>query len=220
MYKPFTTPSPAVQPTDIAWDSTHRTVTDIQIASWNTSAAGGNKTYVVPNMGGRDNIDIKITGDRVIVMDAGDGSREGYVWDEETSQWYQDFDTDWANIDVNWDSIEDKPTTLSGYGITDALGESDVDVAATGDKIVRRNATGQIKSTDPVEDEDAVNKLYLETQIAAIPNPDPVTTLPAASITVADAASEITATEVESALLELALLVKNQKYRSYMGVYS
>ncbi|MBL4950974.1 hypothetical protein JK635_01810 [Neobacillus sp. YIM B02564] len=65
------------------------------------------QNYVVKTITERDALVGLKSGDRVIVMDAGDGSREGYIWDG--NQYYKDSDTDWENINLEWVNIKNKP---------------------------------------------------------------------------------------------------------------
>lgn len=66
------------------------------------------RTYVVETYEDRDELINEVRpGDRVIVLEAPDGSREGFLWDGE--DWFKDFDTDWENISLEWANILNKP---------------------------------------------------------------------------------------------------------------
>lgn len=69
------------------------------------------QNFVVATMTDRDALTGLKIGDRVIVMDAGDGSREGYIWDG--TQYLKDSDTDWANVNIDWANIINKPTEFT-----------------------------------------------------------------------------------------------------------
>lgn len=45
---------------------------------------------------------------------------------------------------VDWSGVENTPTTLAGYGITDAVNSSDVVTVATANKILKLNAQGKL----------------------------------------------------------------------------
>lgn len=69
-----------------------------------------NRNIVVADETAKDAIDTKTlkSGDRVIVLTAADGSREGFIWDGTAYQ--KDSDTDWANVELSWANISGKPT--------------------------------------------------------------------------------------------------------------
>ena len=54
---------------------------------------------------------------------------------------------DVADTQIAWAKITGTPTTLSGYGITDAVNTSQVSTAATANMIVQRDAGGKIAGT-------------------------------------------------------------------------
>lgn len=75
-------------------------------------------TRVFQTMAERDAWTDMKTGDRAIVIDAGDGSTEGFIWDG--TQWLKDSDTDWANVNLDWANIINKPLS-SVENIDDAV---------------------------------------------------------------------------------------------------
>jgi len=74
------------------------------------------QTFIVSSIAARDAmIGTLKTADRVIVMDAGDGSREGFIFDQAANTgaggFHKDSDTDWANINLDWANIVNGPTS-------------------------------------------------------------------------------------------------------------
>jgi len=67
----------------------------------------GNVTYVKNTITERDALTGLNTGDACIVLVSEDGSREGFVWDG--TQWLKDSDSDWANINIDYNNIINKP---------------------------------------------------------------------------------------------------------------
>lgn len=58
---------------------------------------------------------------------------------------YRDNGASWDLIlSMNWDDIKGKPTTLAGYGITDAVNSSDVVTVATANKILKLDTSGKL----------------------------------------------------------------------------
>jgi len=57
-----------------------------------------------------------VAGDRVVVIAATDGSTEGWIWDGAT--YHKDSDTDWANVNLDWANIANKPSTFAASIIT------------------------------------------------------------------------------------------------------
>lgn len=100
-------------------------VTPAEKAKWN-----GNRTvYPVANIAERDNLITNppagVTvqaGDKSFVIDDGDGKHAEYTYTG--SMWLKTGDPDWANVITDWANITGKPTTLSGFGITDAVDTS------------------------------------------------------------------------------------------------
>lgn len=67
----------------------------------------GNVTYVKNTITERDALTGLNTGDACIVLVSEDGSREGFVWDG--TQWLKDSDSDWVNINIDYNNIINKP---------------------------------------------------------------------------------------------------------------
>lgn len=84
----------------------------------NMPAPTTNKTLVVANDTAKAAIDTGtlISGDRVVVIAATDGSTEGWVWDG--TAYHKDADTDWANVNIDWANIANKPSTYAATAIT------------------------------------------------------------------------------------------------------
>jgi hypothetical protein len=89
-----------------------------------------NKTSVVSTMAARDALTGMKAGDRAIVLDAGDTSREGFVWDG--TEWLKDSDTDWANVLLEWANLSGKPSSTV----------EDLDGSVTHSKITSGNPHG------------------------------------------------------------------------------
>lgn len=106
-------------------------VTPAEKAKWN-----GNRTvYPVPNITERDklitNPPAGVTvraGDKAFVLDDGDGKHAEYTYTG--SMWLKTGDPDWANVITDWANIANKPTTISGYGISDAVDTSTSQIIA------------------------------------------------------------------------------------------
>lgn len=104
---------------------------------WN----GNTKTYVVSTKSDRDNLTGLNVGDTVLVLTSSDGSRESYVWGG--SSFLLESDTDWANINVNADSIVQD----SGHKfVTDA--QINTWNAKAGTAVATPSADGLMSSTD------------------------------------------------------------------------
>lgn len=73
--------------------------------------SSANKTVIVADEAAKNAYDLNTlkSGDRIIVLKATDGSREGFIYDG--TQLYQDSDTDWANINIDWANITAAPTS-------------------------------------------------------------------------------------------------------------
>lgn len=67
----------------------------------------GSVTYVKNTIAERDALTGLNTGDACIVLVSEDGSREGFVWDG--TQWLKDSDSDWVNINIDYNNIINKP---------------------------------------------------------------------------------------------------------------
>jgi hypothetical protein len=66
-------------------------------------------TFIVETIAERDALSNLVSGDRAIVLYALDGSREGYLYDG--IGWIKDSDTDWENINLDWNNIINKPSS-------------------------------------------------------------------------------------------------------------
>jgi hypothetical protein len=69
------------------------------------------QTFVKTNIAERDALTGLKSGDRVIVLDDGDGKKAGYIFDGTT--FFKDFDVDWENINLQWSNIVDAPTSTT-----------------------------------------------------------------------------------------------------------
>lgn len=72
------------------------------------------QTHIVATLAARDALIPTLkTADRVIVMNAGDGSREGFIFDQTLNEgaggFHKDSDTDWENINLDWANIVNGP---------------------------------------------------------------------------------------------------------------
>lgn len=65
------------------------------------------QTYVVLNTTTRTALEDLISGDKAFETSTGDS----YIWDG--SQWFLVADADWANVNLSWANISDKPTTFA-----------------------------------------------------------------------------------------------------------
>lgn len=65
-----------------------------------------------------------------------------YIYDG--SAWVKTSEAESMDVVLNWSAIQDKPTTIAGYGITDAVNVSEVVDTATANKILKLNADGKL----------------------------------------------------------------------------
>jgi len=66
----------------------------------------------------------------------------------DTNKIYRDNGTSWVVVGaVNWDDILNKPSTLSGYGITDAVNIADVVTTATANKILKLDSNAKLPAS-------------------------------------------------------------------------
>ena len=80
-----------------------------------------------------DTVIVESTGDMYFVVDTGNlGNDAGY-------QIYTGRATS-----VDWDKVENKPTTIAGYGITDAVNVSEVVETATANKLLKLNSEAKL----------------------------------------------------------------------------
>jgi hypothetical protein len=87
-------------------------------------------THIVEDETARKALTGLISGERAYEIKTGDS----YIFDG--TEWKLVADADWANVKLDFANIENRPTTLAGYGITDAAVKADVD-AALGLKAVK-----------------------------------------------------------------------------------
>lgn len=80
--------------------------------------AAQSQTIIVADETAKDALDVSTwkSGDRVIVLAASDGSREGYIFEyvdgtNSGDNWYQDSDTDWVNLNIDWANIINGPSS-------------------------------------------------------------------------------------------------------------
>ena len=65
-----------------------------------------------------------------------------YIYDG--AAWVKTAESESMDVVLNWSAIQNKPTTLNGYGITDAVNSSEVVTTATAGKILKLNANGKL----------------------------------------------------------------------------
>lgn len=116
---------------------------------------------VVNDIAARNALPNPYTGLSVFVKDAsGDASVNAggayYIYDG--SAWVKTSEAESMDVVLNWSAIQQKPTTLSGYGITDAVKSSDVVSTATAGKILKLNANAKLPA-DVVGNADTASKL-------------------------------------------------------------
>jgi len=73
------------------------------------------QTFVQLSTDPRPTINI-LPGDKLYETDTGDS----YIYKDETDGWVLLADADWQNVNLEWTNVTNTPTTLFGYGITDA----------------------------------------------------------------------------------------------------
>jgi len=67
-----------------------------------------------------------LSGDKLFETDTGDS----YIYDG--SAWVLMADADWQNVNLDWANVDNTPTTIGGYGITDAYTETETDTLLSG----------------------------------------------------------------------------------------
>lgn len=105
--------------------------------------------HMVEDIAGRDEMGDLFVGKTVYVKDAtGDESvkRGGayYIWDG--SAWLKTSESESLDVVLNWEAIEGKPTTLDGYGITDAVHSNEVSTTAEANKLLKLNAEAKLEA--------------------------------------------------------------------------
>ena len=102
---------------------------------------------VVANLDERNALANPFSGLSVFVKDASEDESVNsggayYLYDGEN--WIKTAEVESLDVVLNWSAIQGKPTTLAGYGITDAVNVSEVVATATANKILKLNADGQL----------------------------------------------------------------------------
>ena len=102
---------------------------------------------VVDDVAARDALQNPFVGLSAFVKNAtGDATVKAggafYIYDG--AAWVKTSEAESMDVVLNWSAIEDKPTTLAGYGITDAVNVSEVVDAAAAGKILKLNADGKL----------------------------------------------------------------------------
>ena len=78
-------------------------------------------TYIVDDANARNALTGLVSGSRAYETNTGDS----YIYDGK--QWKLIADADWANVKLDFANIDNKPTTLAGYGIADAAVKTEVE---------------------------------------------------------------------------------------------
>jgi hypothetical protein len=112
-----------------------------------------NKTYVKANIAERDALTGLKSGDRVVVLDDGDGKKAGYIWDG--AAFFKDFDVDWENINLQWGNIVDAPTSTVSEIDAAVTKSADIGYAKT---IILTGITGTTVNTGIRTDGTGANK--------------------------------------------------------------
>lgn len=117
--------------------------------------------HMVEDIAGRDEMGDLFVGKTVYVKDAtGDETvnRGGayYIWDG--LAWLKTSESESLDVVLNWDAIEGKPTTLDGYGITDAVHSDEVSTVAEANKLLKLNAEAKLEA-DVAGNADTASKL-------------------------------------------------------------
>ena len=107
-------------------------------------------TYVVLDSAERNALTGLIEGDKAFETSTGDS----YIWDG--SAWVLMADADWQNVNIDWANVIGTPTTIAGYGITDAYTDTYIDSnflgistkAADSDKLNGQLASYYAKASD------------------------------------------------------------------------
>lgn len=117
--------------------------------------------YMVEDITERDSMGDLFVGKTVYVKDAtGDDTvKKGgayYIWDGQA--WLKTSESESLDIVLNWEAIEGKPTTLAGYGITDAVHVDEVSATAEPGKILKLNDQAKLEA-DVAGNADTASKL-------------------------------------------------------------
>ena len=79
-----------------------------------------------------------------------------YIYDG--AAWVKTAESESMDVILNWSAIQNKPTTLNGYGITDAVKNTDVVTTATAGKILKLNSNAKLPA-DVAGNADTASKL-------------------------------------------------------------
>ena len=79
-----------------------------------------------------------------------------YIYDG--AAWVKTAESESMDVILNWSAIQNKPTTLNGYGITDAVKNTDVVTTATAGKILKLNSSAKLPA-DVAGNADTASKL-------------------------------------------------------------
>ena len=122
---------------------------------------------VVDNITAMNGIENKFVGLSAFVKDAtaDPGVAKGgafYVYDGEG--WIKTSESESMDVVLNWGAIEEKPTTIAGYGITDAVNIDELVDAPAANKVLRLNADGKLPA-DVTGNAGTASKLAAEVNI-------------------------------------------------------
>lgn len=117
--------------------------------------------YMVENITERDEMGDLFVGKTVYVKDAtGDETvKKGgayYIYDG--TAWLKTSESESIDVVLKWDAIEGKPTTLDGYGITDAVHANEVSETAEAGKLLKLNEQAKLEA-DVAGNADTATKL-------------------------------------------------------------
>ena len=182
------------------------------VARENLPADVGGKTVTVADNAGLLGLtDVEINlGDLVKQTDTG----EVYMYTSAEDIGTADAFTlivDVADAQIAWAKITGTPTTLSGYGITDAVNSSQVSTAATANMIVQRDADGKIAGTVANAETlggNAVSYFATASDMAAVKDGSAITALDAAKLT-----GTIDIARIPSTVIERLSVVANDAAR-------
>lgn len=103
--------------------------------------------HVVENIGERDAMTDLFKGLSVYVKDAIDDetvNRGGAYYIYDGNGWVKTAEAESLDVILDFNSIQNKPTTLEGYGITDGVNSSDVTEVAEANKLLKLDADGEL----------------------------------------------------------------------------
>lgn len=125
--------------------------------------------HIVENIVERDALteDELFVGFSVFVKDASDDpnvSRGGAYYIYDGVEWIKTAESESLDVVLSWDAIMGKPTTIDGYGITDAVNISEVVDNATPNKILKLDNEGAL-AADVKGNADTATKLQTATTV-------------------------------------------------------